>query len=331
MDVKFWGTRGSLPRAFGHATFVTVIDQAIEKAKSHGVRDLDEFRKALSEAEYLRPLTFGGNTSCTHVSSGQDHVYIDAGSGLAWAGDFAMKEMRKEFHIFQTHFHWDHIMGLPFFIPIYIAGMRIHIYHVHKTGPEDIRIQFNGRNFPVLWDQLGSTVEFHQLRLYEPVKVGALSVTPFSLDHPGGSFGYRVDGDGGSFAVGVDGEYKRFTPAELGRDLTFYQNLTALAFDGQYEMDELVSRYDWGHCTPTIGVDLALREGIRNLILTHHDPRSPDSKSIRMLEDARKYLSSQIGNHKDTWDKLGQPDGTNLFSAYDGLTLRILQNKCTVV
>lgn len=307
-----------------------MIEQAIDKAKNNGVQDLEQFRHAIRNADYLKPLTYGGNTSCTHVWSGGDHVYIDSGSGLAWAGDTAMKEMRKEFHIFQTHFHWDHIMGLPFFVPIYIPGMRIHIYHVHKTGPEDMRIQFNGRNFPVVWDQLGSTVEFHQLKLYEPRAVGKMTVTPFTLDHPGGSFGYRIESDGNSFAVGVDGEYKRFTAGELGRDLPFYQNLTAFAFDAQYEMDELVSRYDWGHCTPTIGVDLALREGIRNLVLTHHDPRSSDAKSLKMLDDARKYLANQLPSYKADWEKRGQPEGPHIHSAYDGLSLQLDQGKCKV-
>lgn len=323
MQVKFWGTRGSLPRAATSTSIMETIETSIAIAKQKGIKDLNEFAKALKGGQLINPITYGGNTSCTQISKGSDSVFIDAGSGLAFAGDAMMASGKKEFHIFQSHFHWDHIMGLPFFVPIYIPGMKVHIHHVHKTGPDDIRIQFNGRNFPVLWDQLGARMEFHQLKLYEATKIGGLSITPFALDHPGGSFGYRAEADGRSFAVGVDGEYKRFTEQELGKDLQYYRNLDALVFDGQYDMDELVSRYDWGHCTPSIGVDLALREGIRNLVLTHHDPRSSDTKALRMLEDARKYLDSQIGAFKDAWVKLGQPEGPRIHSAYDGLELSV--------
>src|SRR5262249_4595876 len=145
-----------------------------------------------------------------------------------------------------------------------------------------------------------------------------VTVSPFALDHPGGSFGYRFEAGGKALAIGVDGEYKRLTPKELGKDLPYYQNLDLLVFDAQYEMGELASRFDWGHCSPPIGVDLALREGIRNIILTHHDPRSSEEKSRRMMEMAQKHLQAQLPAYKQIWTSLGQPDGPRLNSAFDG-------------
>ena len=150
---------------------------------------------------------------------------------------------------------------------------------------------------------------------------GDLTVTPFSLDHPGGSFGYRFEANGKAAAVGVDGEYKRITPQQLGKDLKFYQNLDLLIFDAQYEMDELASRFDWGHCSPPIGVDLALREGIKNIILTHHDPRSTEEKGLRMREQAKVHLATQLPAYKELWDKLGQPEGPHISSAFDGMEI----------
>src|SRR5690606_16120555 len=151
---------------------------------------------------------------------------------------------------------------------------------------------------------------------------GDVTVTPFALDHPAGSFGYRFDADGKSLAIGVDGEYKRLTPKELGKDLKFYQNLDLLLFDAQYEMSELASRFDWGHCSPNIGVDLALREGIRHMLFAHHDPWSSEEKLRRMFDNTVKYMKSQLDSYAEIWEKI-QPGGPQLSMAYDGLTVEV--------
>src|SRR5262249_44804431 len=153
-----------------------------------------------------QPLSYGGNTSCTEVGHDGHFVYVDMGSGFREAGTAAMQKGLKEFHIFMTHVHWDHVMGMPFFVPIHVPGHKLNIYHVHKNAPEHIRINFNGVNFPLSWEQLNGKVEFHQLKLYETTKFGDLSVRPFVLDHPGGSFGYRFEAGGKALAIGVDGE-----------------------------------------------------------------------------------------------------------------------------
>lgn len=321
MKLKFWGTRGSLPRPIDHNTLVNLILTLAQKASDNGITTLEEFQEFITKGKAIRPLTFGGHTSCTEVSHGETSCYVDMGTGITDAGQHSMSIKRTDFTIFQTHLHWDHIMGMPFFIPIYIPGSNITIYHVHANAPDFIRLQFNGVNFPVRWDQLAANIEFKQIRLYDKVSIGSMTVSPFALDHPGGSFGYRFEANDQSAAIGVDGEYKRFTPKELGHDLAYYQNLDLLVFDAQYEMDELSSRFDWGHCSPPIGVDLALREGIRNLVLTHHDPRSNEEKGLRMKRDAEKYKASQLANHVDMWLKREQKNGPNIISAYDGLTI----------
>lgn len=319
MKLKLWGTRGSLPRTVDNGSLKGLVGNLVKSAESQGITSLSDFADAVRNDRLGSPMTFGGQTTCSEVSHSGTSVYIDMGTGITDAGQFAMTEGRTEFEVFLTHMHWDHLMGMPFFVPVYIPGSKVTIYHVHANAPEYVRLLFNGVNFPVRWDQLPSEIRFEQIKLYETQQVGALTVTPFALDHPGGSFGYRFDAGGKSVLIGVDGEYKRLTPKELGRDLPFYQNLDVMLFDAQYEMDELASRFDWGHCSPPIGVDLALREGIRNLLLTHHDPRSDDDKGRRMADDARKHMKVQLPAFQDRWDAMGQSDGPNIYPAYDGL------------
>jgi phosphoribosyl 1,2-cyclic phosphodiesterase len=302
-----------------------MVEDLLGEAQKKGIKDLAGLQAALKGGS-LRdpessPWSYGGNTTCTEVGHAKQAVYVDMGSGFREAGTAAMQKGVKEFHIFMTHMHWDHIMGMPFFVPVHVPGHKLHIYHVHRNAPEHVKINFNGVNFPLTWDQVNAQVEFHQLKLYEPVDFPDLKVTPFVLDHPGGSFGYRFESGGKALAIGVDGEYKRLTPKELGKDLPYFQNLDLLLFDAQYEMSELASRFDWGHCSPNIGVDLALREGIKTMLFTHHDPWSNEDKLRRMHDTTQKYMKSQLEAYKDTWKS--QPAGPRLLMAYDGLTIEL--------
>lgn len=319
MKLHMWGTRGSLPRAISQQSFGELVHQYVSSAESSGIKTLREFSSALSQGTLAQPLILGGHSSCNEISEGDERIFVDMGSGFADASQSVLTSGKTHHKIFLTHMHWDHILGLPFFLPIYMKGHRLTIYHVHPKAPEYVRILFNGVNFPVTWDQLGAQIEFHQLKLYEEIAIGPLNISSFALDHPGGSFGYRCDSSNGSIAVAVDSEFKRTTTRELGKDLSAYQNLDCLIFDGQYAWDELASHHDWGHSSPPIAVELALREGIRNVIITHHDPQADENKARAMLAQALEYKSKLLPAHAKTWEELGQPEGPHLILAYDGL------------
>ena len=324
--VKFWGTRGSLPSPVKHKDIIQLLDDLVIQAKKQGIKDIDTFINTVKSEHLIHPLSYGGNTTCIEISKAQESFIVDMGSGLREVGTTYVGKGRKEFNIFLTHMHWDHIVGLPFFLPIYIPGNHIVIHHVHENTPEFVKINFNGVNFPVKFDTLPARIEFKKIPLYQAKKIGSFSVTPFQLDHPGNAYGYRFENQDKvatkAITIGIDSEYKRMTSESFKDDYQYYKNCDLLVFDGQYEMAELANKFDWGHCSPNLGVDLALREGIRRIVIAHHDPWSDREKLQRMYDNTKKYLQTQFHSYKNNWTSINK-EGPKLYFAYDGLEIDV--------
>ena len=319
MKIILWGTRGSIPRTLTHSSFIGTLLELLQKGVLKNISDADTLLKRLKEST---PLTYGGNTTCIEVLQRDSSFVVDLGTGLV---DYAMsRKSRKQYsdktyNFFLTHLHWDHIIGLPFFPPLYEKDSIINIYHVHKHAPEYLRIIFNGVNFPVSWKNLEAKINFQQLSLYTPVKFTNLTITAFVLDHPGQSFGYRFDNGITSTAVALDTKLERRTPEQLGDDYKYYEGLDYLLFDSQYEQNELEKRYDWGHSSPKLGVDLAFRAKIKHLVLMHHSPEASDA------DLHSKHISTK--NYTDTVYKT--TDGKfcpRIISGYDGLEIDVISS-----
>jgi phosphoribosyl 1,2-cyclic phosphodiesterase len=135
-------------------------------------------------------------------------------------------------------------------------------------------------------------ISFHQLEPRKTISLQGLKLTPYQLDHPDPCWGYRIESGGKSYAHCVDTECTRTTAAELGEDLALYKNADLALFDAQYTLMEAVEKTNWGHASGPIGLELALREGIKRILFAHHDPGASDRKIADAATQTREYLET---------------------------------------
>ncbi len=316
--VKLWGVRGSLPRPETPARNLERLKGWLENF-SQSKKTIEDFLKSQI---YPQIAGFGGNTTCVEVRAGEDRLIVDAGSGLRELGGpllaTGLGKGKGEAHILMTHFHWDHLIGLPFFVPLFIPGNRIHIYAVQSELESVVRTMFKKPFFPVEFADLGAKIEFHLLAPRRKVRINGFDVTPYELDHPDPCWGYRVERFNRAYAHCVDTECTRQTAAELGPDLPLYQNADLMLFDAQYTLTEVVDKANWGHSVATFGLELALREKIKNVWFVHHDPYATDDKILQAARQAEDYYSSLVNEHSVSGRKF-QP--VNFSFAWEGIEL----------
>ncbi len=234
------------------------------------------------------------------MTSGSSRLLIDAGSGLRAFSDHIMKTApaTDEFHLYFTHFHWDHLIGLPFFVPLYVKGKTIHIYAVQDDLEKSLETVFTKPNFPVPYAMVKNQIKLHKLEPRKKLTIGSLHLTPYQLDHPDPSWGVRVEGDGKALAWAMDTEATRTSPQELGEDANLYKNADLMVFDAQYSFDEAMEKINWGHSSAPIGIDLAIRENVKLALFGHHDPSATDEEIHRAEEHTKNYFAELVKSRK---------------------------------
>jgi phosphoribosyl 1,2-cyclic phosphodiesterase len=261
MELRFWGVRGSYP------------------------------------TPGLGTVMVGGNTTCVSVEYGSSIFVFDAGTGICRLGDYLERSGRQYWHgcIFLSHYHWDHIQGLPFFGPAFKKHNSFHLYGEGKQGQrlEDIlRQQMQAPYFPVPMDiQKG-------LAAFTPIVPGTtldlkaeISVRTLALIHPGGSVGYRIESPGGSVCIITDHEH----PAD-GLDervVDFARGASVLVHEAPYTPEEKRGpRAGWGHSTWHEAALVARRAGVGRLYLSHHEPSRSDKQLFSIVEQARDVFAN---------------------------------------
>jgi phosphoribosyl 1,2-cyclic phosphodiesterase len=247
-------------------------------------------------------LGIGGNTPCMQVvcnddASGQsgDLLIFDAGTGIRALGAeiAARPQAPATIHIFFTHFHWDHLQGLPYFPPLFSPATNLVFHSAHP--PEKLRAVLAGQMetpyFPVLFDQVAATLEFRQIGSV-PQRFASVTVEAFKLHHPQGSVGYRIVHPRKTAVYATDHEHG--DSASDDGLIAMSQGADVLVYDAQYTPAEYKSRHGWGHSTWQEGIHIAKRASAKQLVLFHHDPDRDDEAVRRIEQEARQEFSATL-------------------------------------
>ena len=297
LTVKFWGVRGSLPSAPPPTDWTYHIEGVLRNFFSMCYREPAQISKYIENMGVPLLGGYGAATTCVEVSSSRSQLIIDGGSGIRNLSEKIMSgttgRSKGPFHIFMTHFHWDHVIGLPFFTPHFIPGCEVHYYAVQPELEKLIRGIFVRPYFPVPFEALKAKVFFHVLEPRKPMKLEDFTITPYKLDHPDPCWGFKVEAGGKTYSHCVDTEGTRVTREELGEDLPLYQNVDLMYFDAQYTLPELAEKANWGHSAAQVGLDIALREGIKKILFAHHDPGARIEHVLELKRQTREYYESR--------------------------------------
>lgn len=274
MRIRFWGTRGSIPKP-GPAT-----------------------------------VRYGGNTSCVEVRSGATLIVLDCGTGAHELGQqlVAAHPGPMRGHLLITHTHWDHIQGFPFFAPLFVAGSEWDVYAPRQLGrtlEEILAGQMHRTYFPVPICELAATIRYHELT-EGAFELDGVHVTTRYLNHPAPSLGYRLEAGGVAVVYASDHEpHSRHHPDAAGeaarvhredaRHLEFLAGADLVIHDATYTLEEYPARLSWGHTPAEWAVDFAVAARVRRLALFHHEPSRTDRDIDRLVAACRQRLPTRGG------------------------------------
>jgi phosphoribosyl 1,2-cyclic phosphodiesterase len=318
MRVTFWGTRGSLPSPMNTAEFRSKVKYILMNARSVDLTSESSIEKFLDELPFPRSMTFGGDTPCIEICEGKDRLILDCGTGLRSLGNYIMKQPNHSgrIDILQTHTHWDHIMGFPFFAPALSGKAEIHIHGIHPELRQRFENQMDHVHFPITIGEMGSPVIFHEIKSEEDITIGPFNISNKRLHHPGGSNSYRVSAGGKNVVFATDGEYTYPGNPGYAPYVKFYQEADILIFDAMYAtLEQTVERTNYGHSTAVIGIDISLMAGVKTLVLFHHSPDFDDDQIAESYIKARKYLENRRVQFPE--NKL------DLLTSFDGLVIDV--------
>jgi len=257
MRIQFWGVRGSIP------------------------------------TPDPRNAGYGGNTTCVEARLRDGSLIIlDGGSGLRALGKRLTEEAGErpiKASFFLTHFHWDHIQGIPFFIPLYRRGNRFIFHSVLRTAADlkdTIEGQMMNPYFPVNMEMMAAQRRFQKMGS-KPVRLGGATIRFARVNHPQGCVAYRIEAEGAAFVFSTD--HEPGVPAHDRALAALAAGADVLVYDAQYTPEQLAGeKKHWGHGSWLNAVRTAQASGAKKLILFHHDPDNDDAYIDGLVRQARQ-------------------------------------------
>lgn len=244
-----------------------------------------------------RTVRYGGNTSCVEVRCGGRRIVLDGGTGIRELGHAMQTEPPGDIDVLLTHFHLDHIAGLPFWSCAYVPENRIAFRAAKLERAYGLREilhkMMSPPLFPIPLDEFRAQVRFEEFEAGSRLDLAPdVVVDTRPLNHPGGACGYRITHAGRSVAYVTDTEHV------AGQDdrnvLDLMRDADVVFYDATYTEKELPAHVGWGHSTWEEGVRLADIAGVSTLVLFHHDPKHEDADLDRIADAAAKVRPGTV-------------------------------------
>ncbi len=262
MEIIFWGSRGSVP---------------------------------VCGPEYAR---YGGETSCVEVRSDKGgRIILDAGTGIRRLGASLLKEQASRADLFFTHTHWDHIMGLPFFQPLYQHGFRLNLYGQPRLQGDLPKLVFKNLlrppHFPVPYNQVMSGIDYQEFQ--SGLEMQGFYLETIVLSHPNLGQGFRISSDGRTFVFLTDNElgYCHRGGASFEEYARFARNADLLVHDSEFTPAEYRHKKGWGHSTCTQAMELAAASRAKRLGLFHHNQDRSDHGVDDMVQQCAGEINGK--------------------------------------
>lgn len=266
----------------------------------------------VSGKEYLK---YGGNTTCIELrSKGNEIIIIDAGSGIWKLGNELLKENRHELNLIFTHVHWDHIIGLPFFAPLYNKDTVINIRGCSFTQ-NSIKKIVSGMMmtpfFPVNLHDIKAKLIFHEA-CDRSFSIKSIKVTPIPLSHPNQGLGYKFVEDGKCFVFLTDNElgFKHIGGLTYVDYLKFSKGANLLIHDAEYTEEEYKIKRGWGHSVYTDALKLAIEAQVKKFGLFSHNQERIDKALDEIVENCQNIVKDSNAN-------------LECFAAYEGMEISL--------
>ena len=262
MLIRCWGARGSIP---------------------------------VSGPEYIK---YGGDTTCLEIRTRSDDIIIvDAGTGIRRLGNQLIKEGRYRYNFILTHGHWDHLMGFPFFKPLFLEYPEIIMHRgpFHKKFMESMFSKVMAPpNFPVRYSNLKARI-IHNEGHPEKFEIGSMTVVPIQISHPNTGKGYKFIEDGKSFVFLTDNEQGFMHPGGLHNKeyLAFCKGADLLMHDAEYTPQEYKLLIEWGHSSYMDVLELAFKAGVKQLGLFHHNQERTDAEVDEIVEACQRAIQKR--------------------------------------
>jgi phosphoribosyl 1,2-cyclic phosphodiesterase len=235
--------------------------------------------------------TYGGNTSCVEVGFADAIFVLDAGTGIRALGGALKGEGRDQLpiHLFFTHFHWDHICGFPFFVPIYQPGRPIGVWSGRSDAERLLAAQMGDAHFPVKWNNLPSRITCQQLPEGQATAIAGAQVRILPLIHPDKAYGYRIEHPEGTVCYLTDTEVSKNPDRVAESYARFVAGADLVIVDAMYGFLEYHDKINFGHSTIFNFIDFFRETDLGELVIFHHDPLASDAQVARLCSDARRY------------------------------------------